>query len=66
MTHRDFEIENSLDQNVRVGANYSYSFQPLNFEPFKKKDSLFNSDFEDLAYFEPAYLKNFILDSINR
>jgi tRNA threonylcarbamoyladenosine biosynthesis protein TsaB len=25
-----------------------------------------NSDFEDLAYFEPAYLKNFILDSLNR
>lgn len=24
------------------------------------------SDFEDLAYFEPAYLKNFILDSLNR
>ena len=42
MTHRDFEIENSLDQNVRVGANYSYSFQPLNFEPFKKYDSLFH------------------------
>ena len=42
MKHRDFEIENSLDQNVRVGANYSYSFQPLNFEPFKKNDSLFN------------------------
>ena len=45
MTHRDFEIENSLDQNVRVGANYSYSFQPLNFEPFKKKDSLFNGKY---------------------
>jgi tRNA threonylcarbamoyladenosine biosynthesis protein TsaB len=25
-----------------------------------------NSDFEDLAYFEPAYLKNFILDSFSR
>ncbi len=25
-----------------------------------------NSEFEDIAYFEPAYLKNFILDSINR
>ena len=39
--HRDFEIENSLDQNVRVGANYSHSFKPLKFEPFKKNDSLF-------------------------
>ena len=25
-----------------------------------------SSDFEDLAYFEPAYLMNFILDSVNR
>ena len=25
-----------------------------------------NSEFEDIAYFEPAYLKNFILDSVNR
>mgnify|MGYP007000334624 len=24
------------------------------------------SEFEDIAYFEPAYLKNFILDSVNR
>ena len=38
---RDFEIKNALDQNVRVGANYSHSFQPLNFEPFNKNDSLF-------------------------
>ncbi len=41
MEHRDFEIEDALDQNVRVGANYAYSFQPLRFEPFKKNDSLF-------------------------
>ena len=39
--HRDFEIENSLDQNVRLGANYTYSFEPLNFQPFKNNDSLF-------------------------
>ena len=39
--HRDFEIDNSLDQNVRVGANYTHSFKPLKFEPFKKNDSLF-------------------------
>ena len=45
MKHRDFEIENSLDQNVRVGANYAYSFQPLNFEPFKKNDSLFTGKY---------------------
>ena len=41
MKHRNFEIESSLDQNIRLGANYSYNFEPLNFEPFKKNDSLF-------------------------
>ena len=39
--HRDFEIENALDQTVRAGANYNYSFEPLKVEPFKKNDSLF-------------------------
>ena len=32
----------------------------ISYQKFK------SSDFEDLAYFEPAYLKNFILDSVNR
>ena len=39
--HRDFEIENSLDQTVRAGANYSFAFEPLKYEPFKDNDSLF-------------------------
>ncbi|WP_340155171.1 cell surface protein SprA [uncultured Winogradskyella sp.] len=39
--HRDFEIENALDQTVRAGANYNYAFEPVKFEPFKKNDSLF-------------------------
>ncbi|MBC3846127.1 cell surface protein SprA [Winogradskyella echinorum] len=39
--HRDFEIEKSLDQNVRAGVNYSHAFEPLRIEPFKKNDSLF-------------------------
>ena len=43
--HRDFEIQSSLDQNVRAGANYSYSFEPLNFEPFKANDSLFKGKY---------------------
>mgnify|MGYP001156743217 CR=1 FL=1 len=43
--HRDFEIESSLDQNVRMGANYNHSFQPINFEPFAKNDSLFRSKY---------------------
>lgn len=43
--HRDYEIEKSLDQNVRFGANYNYSFEPLTIEPFKKNDSLFRSKY---------------------
>ncbi len=39
--HRDFEIENSLDQKVRTGVNYLYSFAPKVIEPFKKNDSIF-------------------------
>ncbi|MFC0603825.1 cell surface protein SprA [Winogradskyella pulchriflava] len=39
--HRDFEIENALDQNVRAGVNYNYAFQPVRIEPFKNNDSLF-------------------------
>nr|WP_246296715.1 cell surface protein SprA [Winogradskyella vidalii] len=41
--HRDFEIENSLDQTIRAGANYNYAFEPLKIEPFKENDSLFAS-----------------------
>jgi cell surface protein SprA len=43
--HRDFEIERSLDQNLRVGANYSYTFEPKKIEPFKKNDSLFRGKY---------------------
>ena len=43
--HRDFEIEQSLDQNVRVGANYNFSFNPIKVEPFKKNDSLFRGKY---------------------
>jgi cell surface protein SprA len=43
--HRNFEIENSLDQNIRVGANYNFSFAPIKIEPFKKNDSLFKGKY---------------------
>lgn len=43
--HRDFEIENALDQTVRVGANYNYAFEPVRVEPFKKNDSLFTGKY---------------------
>ncbi len=43
--HRDFEIENALDQNIRAGVNYNYAFEPLRIEPFKKNDSLFTGKY---------------------
>lgn len=43
--HRDFEIENSIQQNVRAGVNYAYNFEPINIEPFKKNDSLFTGEY---------------------
>ncbi|MBT8244985.1 MAG: cell surface protein SprA [Winogradskyella sp.] len=42
---RDFEIERSLQQNIRVGANYTHTFQPKKIEPFKKNDSLFTGKY---------------------
>jgi len=39
--HHDFEIEDALDQNVRVGGTYDYTFNQKPIEPFKKNDSLF-------------------------
>jgi cell surface protein SprA len=44
--HRDYEIEDLRDQNVRVGMNYNYGFKPKPIEPFKKLDSL-NSKYWD-------------------
>jgi cell surface protein SprA len=43
--HNDFEIEESLDQNVRLGGTYNYNFQPKTYEPFKKNDSLFTGKY---------------------
>ena len=43
--HRDYEIENMLDQNVRAGVNYNFNFNTIKLEPLKKKDSVFNSKY---------------------
>ncbi len=43
--HRDFEIAQSVDKNIRAGANYNYNFAPLSIEPFKKNDSLFTGKY---------------------
>lgn len=43
--HRDFEIENSVNKNIRAGANYAFNFNPIAVEPFKKNDSLFTGKY---------------------
>ena len=43
--HHDFEIEDALDQNVRVGGTYNYNFEQKPYEPFKKNDSLFTGKY---------------------
>ncbi|WP_233195762.1 cell surface protein SprA [Aquimarina sp. MAR_2010_214] len=47
--HRDFEVEKSLDQNVRLGGTYDFSFQPKEVEPFKKIKFLGKSKYFDLV-----------------
>ncbi|GAA4273954.1 cell surface protein SprA [Aquimarina gracilis] len=46
--HRDFEIEKSLDQTVRLGGTYDFTFQPKEVEPFKKVKLLGKSKYFDL------------------
>ncbi|GHC42188.1 T9SS outer membrane translocon Sov/SprA [Ulvibacter litoralis] len=43
--HHDFEIEDALDQNVRVGGTYNYNFVQKPVEPFKKNDSIFTGKY---------------------
>ncbi len=35
LEHRDFEIENLLDQQLRTSADYAFTFKPKTVEPFK-------------------------------
>lgn len=39
--HHNFEVEDALEQTVRVGATYNYNFGNSTYEPFKKNDSIF-------------------------
>ena len=54
-----------------IKTNNNLNFYKTDELPSSKEMALLsyekysNSEFEDIAYFEPAYLKNFILDSIN-
>ncbi len=43
--HRDFEIENGLDQNVRLGGTYEFGFESKEIEPFKNISVLDSSDY---------------------
>ncbi|WP_339695745.1 cell surface protein SprA [uncultured Marixanthomonas sp.] len=43
--HHDFEIEDALDQNVRLGGTYNFNFDQKPYEPFKKNDSLFTGKY---------------------
>ncbi len=64
--HKSFEIEESLQQNVRLGATYDYSFTPKPVEPFKKNDSLFRSPYLQLLKdFNFNYLPTNISASTN-
>jgi len=46
--HRDFEIEEALNQNVRLGATYDFNFAPLKLEPFKNITALDTSEYFSL------------------
>ncbi|AXG75215.1 cell surface protein SprA [Flavobacterium arcticum] len=45
LNHHDYEIENLLQQNVRVGADYTYSFTNKPIEPFKNTGFMKKSDY---------------------
>jgi cell surface protein SprA len=36
--HKNYNIEKYLNQNLRAGASYSFTFQPKFIEPFKKSE----------------------------
>lgn len=64
--HKSFEVEESLDQSVRLGATYDYSFSPKPVEPFKQNDSLFRSPYLQLLKdFNFNYLPTNISASTN-
>ncbi|HET8810047.1 MAG TPA: cell surface protein SprA [Flavobacteriaceae bacterium] len=46
--HRDFEIKESLDQNVNVGATYNFNFNPVVIEPLKNVAFLDSTEYFNL------------------
>ncbi|AFL80389.1 protein involved in gliding motility SprA [Aequorivita sublithincola DSM 14238] len=64
--HHDFEVEDALEQNVRLGATYNYNFTAKPVEPFKKNDSIFRSQYwKFLKDFNFNYLPTNIAVSSN-
>lgn len=49
--HKDYNVEKYIDQNVRASANYNYSFEPFNIEPFKTWEALNSKYFKFLKDF---------------
>ncbi|NDI97833.1 cell surface protein SprA [Flavobacterium sp. LaA7.5] len=45
LNHHDYEIENLLQQNVRVGADYTYSFTNKPVEPLKNTGFMKKSEY---------------------
>lgn len=43
--HRDFEISELRDQNVKAEVLYNHNFKPAPYEPFAKNDSLFRGSY---------------------
>ncbi|NHM02242.1 T9SS outer membrane translocon Sov/SprA [Flavobacterium difficile] len=54
MLHRDFQVENLIDQQQKTSLDYAYSFKPLSIEPFKK-----NKFFKKNGYYKALSDFNF-------
>ncbi|QYJ69384.1 T9SS outer membrane translocon Sov/SprA [Flavobacterium litorale] len=64
--HHDYEIENLLEQDVRVGADYTYSFKNKPVEPLKDVGFMKKSDYwKMLRDFNFNYLPSNISFSSN-
>lgn len=62
----DYEIEEYLDQQVRTGVDYNFSFQPKPFEPLKKNEFMKKSSYwKLLSDFNFNYLPSNINFSTN-
>jgi cell surface protein SprA len=63
---QNYEVESFIDQQVNVGADYTYTFQPKTLEPFKKTKFLKKSKYwQMLSDFNFNYLPTNISFSSN-